>query len=753
MIENTSSLRRAITPPAFDESRLHRERLVSSLLSALDHKLVVVVAAPGYGKSVLMADFAAHTDLPVCWLDMSEEDQDPMRLALVLKASLQRRFRRLRNKLDLKPLSGSLPEALARALIAAIDEHIPERFVIVLDDVHLINASRDALKLIDTLILESPDRLTFIAAGRALPDISISKLIVNAQMFGIGTETLALTAEEVVALVAKTLQLGLESAQVDLLLDQTDGWIPGVLLSARSIANKEDDVLFGKPLLHEFLIATAFQDEPSDLREFMLTAAVLPEMTSTSCDLVLKRDDSQKMVEVLSRKGLFITMTEGPQKTYVFHDLYRNFLTDTLKETAPELYRRLNVRTAKYYVSSGEIERAISLFALGGNTKQAASLAEKHAREMFEVGRIKTLTQWAQILKESSDKTPNTLLYLATAYADIGELEAAKTELDRAIVALELVSVSKRRKMLARAETVRGWIAYRQGEYSQVLAAVEQVERHLPQRGAYLRRAICFRLRALATYASGGDLSAAEDFSRKSIMLLEKTDDEYALANNLLDLSRIRMELGDLREASAMGMRAYKILDRLGSPYPLANCLNNVAVFLHLKGDFEEAQYYFREGLQKAYQAANRFIQVNLHYGQADLFCDLGLADPAGDLYGHGLSIATQLDERRLIFYGFVGLATLHRRWGSSGSALEWLDRAEGLADDERKSALTSLHRGALNLKIDPEKAEAVLWSLHEYGRRFLNASAQLFLDYLLSKALEEQGKPSAAADQSAAPS
>ncbi|HUS85187.1 MAG TPA: AAA family ATPase, partial [Anaerolineales bacterium] len=209
MIEDSSSLRRAITPPSFDESRIHRERLVSRITAALDHKLIVVVACPGYGKTTLMADFITHTDLPVCWVGLSVEDQDPMRLAMVLKASLQRRFRRLRNKLDLKPLSGSPPEALARALVSAI-EGISERFVIALDDVHLINVSEDALKLLDTFILESPDRLTFLMAGRVLPEVSISKLIVNAQLFGIGNEALALTREELVVLVEKNLNLDLD---------------------------------------------------------------------------------------------------------------------------------------------------------------------------------------------------------------------------------------------------------------------------------------------------------------------------------------------------------------------------------------------------------------------------------------------------------------------------------------------------------------------------------------------------------------
>ncbi|MCJ7568437.1 MAG: hypothetical protein MUO58_12935 [Anaerolineales bacterium] len=748
MIENSSLLRRAITPPSFDESRMHREGLVSRIVSALDHKLIVVVAPPGYGKTTLMADFITHTDLPVCWVGLSEEDQDPMRLALVLKASLQRRFRRLRNKLDLKPLSGSPPEALARTLVGAIEEHISERFIIALDDVHLINASEDAIKLIDTLILESPDRLTILAAGRVLPEVSISKLIVNAQMFGIGTEALALSRDEVVALVEKNLNLDLERDQADLLLDQTQGWIPGVLLSARSIESREDDFLRGRPLLHEFLMTSAFQDEPSDLREFMLEAAVLPIMTSAACDEVLERDDSRKMLGRLARKGLFISTTDLSPKTYEFHALYRNFLVDTLTEIDPERHSRLSVRAAEYFISSDDIELAISLFTLAGKSKEATSLAEKHAREMFELGRIITLSNWAHNLRDSSDEIPDVHLYLATANADIGNLEAAEVGLAQAFSALESVSSNKRRKMLARAETVRGWIAYRKGEYRQVFEAVDRAEQLLPKRGSLLRRATCYRLRALATHASGGDLSLAENYALKSVKLLEKTDEDFTLANVLLDLSRFRSNLGGHHEGFAFGMRAYMILNRIGSPNSLAICLNNLAVFRHLEGHFEEALEFFREGLQKAHQAANRSIQATLLYGQADLFCDLGLSHQAGELYGRGLTIATQIEQRQLIFYGFLGTSVLHRRWGTSVSSLAWLRRAEDAAKNEGQSTLAILQRAAIELKEDPHKAEVELLVLLERGERWLNASDQALLLYLLSMALVAQGKTTAGSDR-----
>ncbi|MCJ7708175.1 MAG: hypothetical protein MUO38_11230, partial [Anaerolineales bacterium] len=65
MASLTSQFGHAIYPLTFDRTKLHRERLVDQIHANLPRKLIVVVAPPGYGKSTLLADFGAHTDLPV----------------------------------------------------------------------------------------------------------------------------------------------------------------------------------------------------------------------------------------------------------------------------------------------------------------------------------------------------------------------------------------------------------------------------------------------------------------------------------------------------------------------------------------------------------------------------------------------------------------------------------------------------------------------------------------------------------------
>jgi LuxR family maltose regulon positive regulatory protein len=131
-----------ITAPGFDaKTKLHRERLVDALHANVPRKLVVVAAPPGYGKTTLLADFYAHTELPVCWVALNEADRDAARFAGVVSASIQKRFRRLRGKLGLAAYGSGEYDQYAGLIAHAIEESIAEPFVIILDDVHLINGS------------------------------------------------------------------------------------------------------------------------------------------------------------------------------------------------------------------------------------------------------------------------------------------------------------------------------------------------------------------------------------------------------------------------------------------------------------------------------------------------------------------------------------------------------------------------------------------------------------------------------------
>ena len=67
-----------------------RPRLTGYLEKGLEQGLVLVCAPAGYGKTVLLADWARRRQRPVAWLSLDEGDNDPARFWRYAVAALDR---------------------------------------------------------------------------------------------------------------------------------------------------------------------------------------------------------------------------------------------------------------------------------------------------------------------------------------------------------------------------------------------------------------------------------------------------------------------------------------------------------------------------------------------------------------------------------------------------------------------------------------------------------------------------------------
>ncbi len=448
-------LKHAITPPAFERTKLHRERLVDAIHANIPRKLIAIAAPPGYGKTTLLADFHAHTEVPVCWVRLSEADQDVMRLAGLLRASLERRFRRLRGWPPLEALAGATPEAVARGFAAAIEEMVGESFVIVFDDIQWVNRSKPVLTFLDALIDAQPQQVTIIAAGREVVEVSLAKLMAEGGLAGFGPQDLALTKDELLAFARGQLGSDLADDEADRLLLETRGWITGVLLSSSLSSSGLKGILReSPPMVHDYLASVVLNRQPDDLRRFILDSSVLPVMTVEACDHITQRKDSQRFLSRLVRENLFLTSTgEGP-RTFEYHPQFRAFLLNTLHGADPARFRQMQLRAAEYLSQRGMVEEAIELMFEAKSFRKAAALADEHAAALHRAGRAQTLEVWKEKLDASGTLAPKVLLYLATVYADQGKLDACLSLLDREDLGAAVLATKP--NLRVHAEFVRG---------------------------------------------------------------------------------------------------------------------------------------------------------------------------------------------------------------------------------------------------------------------------------------------------------
>ena len=76
MARPVTVLRTKISPPRVGARTLERPRLSRLLAEALNHRLTLVQAGAGFGKTTALAGLAGGP--PLIWYQLMEEDRDPL---------------------------------------------------------------------------------------------------------------------------------------------------------------------------------------------------------------------------------------------------------------------------------------------------------------------------------------------------------------------------------------------------------------------------------------------------------------------------------------------------------------------------------------------------------------------------------------------------------------------------------------------------------------------------------------------------
>src|SRR5690606_2879665 len=121
-----------------------RSRLNERLNTSLHRKLTLISAPAGFGKTTLLSEWAATCNLPVAWLSVDEEHNDPMRFLVYVVAAL--RTLTLSNVEAIFQLGESTLEALQSpqlpqlnsVLTSLLNEitRVSQEFILILDDYH-----------------------------------------------------------------------------------------------------------------------------------------------------------------------------------------------------------------------------------------------------------------------------------------------------------------------------------------------------------------------------------------------------------------------------------------------------------------------------------------------------------------------------------------------------------------------------------------------------------------------------------------
>ena len=118
-----------------------RARLIERINGALEcgHRLTLVSAPAGFGKTTLISEWVSQTSLPVAWVTLDENDNEPLLFMNYFISALQQVDEKIGPGL-IDALQSSQPPSIEAVMMGLVNEiaSCEERFVLVFDDYHLI---------------------------------------------------------------------------------------------------------------------------------------------------------------------------------------------------------------------------------------------------------------------------------------------------------------------------------------------------------------------------------------------------------------------------------------------------------------------------------------------------------------------------------------------------------------------------------------------------------------------------------------
>jgi LuxR family maltose regulon positive regulatory protein len=360
---------------------------------------VVLVSAPaGYGKTTLLSLWGRQDGRAFAWVTLDGADNDPILLVGAVLAALD----------PLADLDPSIAEMLRSpepplddiVLPALVDActAMKEPFVVVLDDVHLVNEPR-CHGVIRYVAEHLPPGCQLALATRTDPPLPLASWRAHGRLVELRAPDLALGLDEAVNLFNVS-GVPLAADQVARLVERTEGWSAALYLAALSLRDRlqRDEFVdrFAGTTRHvaEFLSEDVLARLPDDLISFLLHTCVVEDLNVSLCDALTGSDDAGTQLPALERSNLFVVPLDEERTSYRYHHLFVEFLRAELGRRDRPLIAELHRRAWVWYRDHGIVGRAVAHAQAAGDIDVAAALVSGGWLAMVESGQVETTRSW-----------------------------------------------------------------------------------------------------------------------------------------------------------------------------------------------------------------------------------------------------------------------------------------------------------------------------------------------------------------------
>lgn len=421
-----------------------RDRLLNLLDDEANVHLVVLLAPAGYGKTTVMGQWMERIrqrGARSSWLTLDDSDNDPVRLMHYLHGALAEWIESALGPDNRASTQGS---ADWMSLLDQIGPEAPPLTLFLDEFERLTNAT--ALRFAKLLVDRLPRQVRLVISSRDKPALGLERYRVRGELLELTAANLRFDREETQRFFKRRIGGQLAGWLLEKMQSLTDGWPAALQFTALAARTQTELAHYARNLsgnathIADYLAEDVLNAQAPDVRTFLLETCSLPRLCADVCNAATGRTDSQRMLQLLERRGLFTTPIDRDHTWFRYHPLFAAFLQSQQAQILPpEQVVAIHRGAARWFARHGTAIEAVDIWLLAGETEAAVREMTRCARELVMQAQFATLLRWVARLDEAAlaGAAPELLVAAAWACGFGGVPDAALAWLTRLRPALE----------------------------------------------------------------------------------------------------------------------------------------------------------------------------------------------------------------------------------------------------------------------------------------------------------------------------
>jgi ATP/maltotriose-dependent transcriptional regulator MalT len=389
------NLARTVAPvvPASFLSRKHLFDLFETNMPG-----ATIVAAPaGYGKTMLVAEWAHAQTRPTIWCAVDPDDSPQMFFAHIVQA--------VRNVLpkfgvDFESERFLSPDSCIQFMVREASA-VNEDFNFVID-----NGPADAEEITpfaQVLVDSLPSNVHVVIVRRVTPATSLARYASLGNLCLITSQELKFSHEET-TVICELNGLDHNDWKVSKHLIKCNGWPAAVQMMAKNISRGVVDSEFkavetSNPL--GILALESFNSLNDENKHQLLKLGIVEEFDLEIAAIILGKDFSETYINKLATDGMFVSVSSGFQRNYRISPIMFPVLQEIRNSQAIQDVST-HEKLAQHFIANGAPLAALDHILKVGNIDQITEILRTSIRDMAAIGRGDQIIRWAHFGADES---------------------------------------------------------------------------------------------------------------------------------------------------------------------------------------------------------------------------------------------------------------------------------------------------------------------------------------------------------------